>query len=710
MEDIEYNEMHNLICAKYFTGLAPKIIRNVSKRAKQFAETQKVQKTTEVENDPLKDMSLLEAIKYKSDYTKSMLPTYAPAKVESHWNEWWEQKNYFHCDAKDASTVPHEKRFLMNLPPPNVTGVLHVGHALTTAVEDSMCRRKRMQGFKTMYLPGSDHAGIATQSVVEKQLAQKNLPDRKEMGREAFLKKVWEWKEQTGDTIMSQMRRLAGSMDWERSVFTMDETRSVAVTEAFVRLYEKGIIFRSNRLVNWDCTLKTAVSDMEVDFEEFTKPTRKKIPGNDKEVEFGVMINFAYKIKGMPDKEIVVGTTRIETMLGDTGLAVNSTDPRYKDFIGCELIHPFVPDRVIKVITDDELVDINFGTGAVKLTPAHDPNDFKSGQKNGLECINILNEDGTMNENTGKYKGMKRYEVREQIIKDLESLDLYRGKDSNPMRIGFSQRSGDVIEPCIKPQWYMKGEESGKQLVKVVEDKELVLIPERFDKIWNHFCGNLQDWCISRQLWWGHRIPAYICKVKGGAEPNTCEGKDWVVGRNYKEAMANACKKYGKTEDQLEISQDEDVLDTWFSSGLFPFSVQGWPTPSLDLDTLFPISVMETGHDILFFWVARMCQMSLLLTGKLPFKTVFLHSIVRDENGEKMSKSKGNIIDPLEVINGCTIESIIEKINQSTLPEKEKIKGIANKKKKFPIGIPECGSDALRFGLLNLQHIGKDIN
>lgn len=422
-----------------------------------------------------------------------------------------------------------------------------------------MCRHKRMQGYKTMFLPGADHAGIATQMVVEKKLAAEGI-SKHDLGREKFLDACHEWKDDYGARIWNQVRRLGVSFDWDRMMFTLDEQRTIAVEEAFVQLFERKLIFRANRLVNWDCTLKTAISQLEVEDTEFTKPTKVKVPGYKEDVEFGVMIDFAYKLKEDPTREIIVSTTRIETMLGDTGVAVNPADTRYSDIVGKELIHPFLPNRKLRIITDEH-ADMSFGTGAVKVTPAHDKNDFEIGKRADLEFINILNGDGTMNEQCGKYQGMPRYECRKQIIKDLDELKLYKGKKANAMNIGFSSRSKDPIEPMIKPQWYVDCAAIGKELVGIVENGELELIPPRFNKTWNNFVGNLEDWCISRQLWWGHRIPVYLCKVKSDAahNPSLNDNKDWVAARSEEEAIAKACLKYGKTADEIEVKRDEDV-------------------------------------------------------------------------------------------------------------------------------------------------------
>jgi len=430
-----------------------------------------------------------------------------------------------------------------------------------------------------------------------------------------------------------------------------------------------------------------------------------KLPGHDpnKKYEFGVLHHFTYQVKGT-NEFIEVATTRLETMLGDVAVAVHSTDDRYKHLVGKELVHPFNADRKMIVITDDILVNKDFGTGAVKITPAHDPNDYACGKRNNLEQITMLGETGLINECGGdRFKGMARFDARVAIAKALEEMGQLKGKSKNPMKIGTCSKSGDIIEPFLKPQWYMDCKDMAARSVAAVRNKELIITPDFHEKTWFNWLENIQDWCISRQLWWGHRIPAYLVTVKGKIDnPNTNNGDHWVCGRDEAEALANAAKKFGVDASQITLSQDEDVLDTWYSSGLFPFATMGWPNEdTLDMKAFFPGDLLETGHDILFFWVARMVMMSLELTDKLPFKTVFLHTMVKDEEGAKMSKSKGNVIDPLEVMDSCKLEVLLNKLYDSNLSEAEIKKGVASRQKDFPDGIPECGTDALRFALLN---------
>lgn len=478
------------------------------------------------------------------------------------------------------------------------------------------------------------------------------------------------------------------SVDWDRFAFTMDETRSVAVQEAFIRMYEKSLIYRETRLVNWSSHLRTALSDLEVDFLDLTGPTKLKVPGHDqnKEYTFGTLTEFSYKIKGT-DKELVVATTRLETMLGDVAVAVHPDDPRYKEFIGMELEHPFCPDRKMHVIADPVLVIMEFGTGAVKVTPAHDHNDYKCGKRNGLEFVTVFDEDGKINHIGGPlFQGMMRFDAREAVYKELEKRGQIKGIKPNPMRLGRCSKSNDIIEPLLKPQWYVNCQNMAARSCEAVRNKELLIIPESHERTWFDWLENIQDWCISRQLWWGHRIPAYLVTIPGVVDhPDHNKNDHYVVGRTETEARENAAKKFNVPLDQIKLHQDEDVLDTWFSSGLFPFSTMGWPNCETDdMKAFFPGQLLETGHDIIFFWVARMVMMSLELTDKLPFKTVFLHPMVKDENGAKMSKSKGNVIDPLEVMDGCSLEILLKKLYDSNLSQKEIQSGVEDKKKKFP--------------------------
>eukprot|EP00927_Polykrikos_kofoidii_P012600 TRINITY_DN15448_c0_g1_i1.p1 TRINITY_DN15448_c0_g1~~TRINITY_DN15448_c0_g1_i1.p1 ORF type:complete len:1130 (+),score=196.99 TRINITY_DN15448_c0_g1_i1:503-3391(+) len=630
-----------------------------------------------------------------------MAATYDPTAVEAAWSEWWEKEGYFHPDAASAMNASESNRFIMVIPPPNVTGTLHLGHALTCAIEDALSRWHRMCGHTTLWVPGTDHAGIATQTVVERLLYKTENLTRHDLGRDKFLERVWAWKEKNGNRICTQLRRIAASVDWERERFTMDAQCARAVEEAFIRFHDQGLIYRDNRLVNWCPHLRTALSDLEVDHEDLPGQTLFEVPGYDGKVEVGVLCEFKYMLKGSTTESLTVATTRLETMLGDVAVAVHPEDERYKSFVGKELDHPFFPNRKMVVVADT-MVEMDFGTGCVKITPAHDHNDFKCGQRHKLEQINILDEHGHINEQGGPFAKQHRFEARKTMEEALKQKGLWVGKKSHAMRLGICSRSKDIIEPFLKPQWWMNCKDLADRSVKALRTGELKIVPEMHHQTWYHWLENIQEWCISRQLWWGHQIPAYkVTKPKQ-------EKETWVTGKSKAEAIEKAEKKLGVKG--VDVEQDPDVLDTWFSSGLFPFSVMGWPDKTADMDAFFPTSLLETGHDILFFWVARMVMMSLGLTGKLPFHTVYLHAMVRDAHGRKMSKSLGNVIDPLEVIDGISLPALNDKLREGNLPEKEVAKAIEGQKRDFPEGIPQCGADALRFGLLAYTLQGRNVN
>ncbi|XP_010527840.1 PREDICTED: valine--tRNA ligase, mitochondrial 1-like [Tarenaya hassleriana] len=635
-----------------------------------------------------------------------MAKQYSPDAVEKSWYAWWEKSCFFKADSK-SSKPP----FVIVLPPPNVTGALHIGHALTSAIEDTIIRWKRMSGYNALWVPGVDHAGIATQVVVEKKLMRERHMTRHDLGREEFVKEVWKWKNEYGGTILGQQRRLGASLDWSRECFTMDEQRSRAVTEAFVRLYKEGLIYRDLRLVNWDCILRTAISDIEVDYTDIKERTLLKVPGYEKPVEFGVLTSFAYPLEGGLG-EVVVATTRVETMLGDTAIAIHPNDVRYKHLHGKFAIHPF-NGRKLPIICDAILVDPEFGTGCVKITPAHDPNDFEVGKRHNLQFINIFTDDGKINTNGGpEFTGMARFAAREAVVEALEKKGLYRGAKNNEMRLGLCSRTGDVIEPMIKPQWYVNCSTLGKEALDAAindENKKLEFIPKQYTAEWKRWLENIRDWCISRQLWWGHRIPAWYATLEDDQLKELGAYSDhWVVARNQEEARKEAALKFaGK---KFELSQDPDVLDTWFSSGLFPLSVLGWPDETDDFRAFYPTSVLETGHDILFFWVARMVMLGMKLGGDVPFSKVYLHPMIRDAHGRKMSKSLGNVIDPLEVINGVTLEGLHKRLEEGNLDPKELVVAKEGQVKDFPNGIPECGADALRFALVSYTAQSDKIN
>jgi valyl-tRNA synthetase len=569
-----------------------------------------------------------------------------------------------------------------------------------------------MKGFEALWIPGTDHAGIATQTVTEKLLMRTEGKTRHDLGREKFVERVWDWCNKYGGQILNQLKAMGCAVDWDRKFFTLDESRNAAVIEAFCRLAEKGIIYRMNRLVNWCSTLRTALSDIEVDHIEIKEPIILKVPGYPDGVEAGYLTHFSYKLKDSPDKEIIVATTRLETMLGDVAVAVHPEDERYKEFVGKELVHPFIKDRKMVVIADPILVDMKFGTGAVKITPAHDPNDFTCGERHKLEMINILNDDGTINKNGGEFEGMKRFDARKKIFEALEKMGQLKNKTKNPMTISVCQRSGDLIEPIIKPQWWVNTSIMAGRAVDAVKTGKLKILPEVHVKTWYQWLENARDWCISRQLWWGHRIPAYLCTVKGIIDkPDTNNQDHWIIAKSEEEAKKKAMEKYKVSEDKIILEQDFDVLDTWFSSGILPLSPLGWPnTDNKDFKAFYPTQLLETGSDILFFWVARMVMMSLTLHDSLPFTEVFLHNLVKDAQGKKMSKSKGNVIDPLEIIKGCDLDVLIQRIKDSDLPQSEIDRSINLRKKELPQGIPQCGSDALRFTLLAYMNQGTNIN
>jgi len=655
----------------------------------------------------------------KKDLSKiPMEKAYYPVAVEAAWQDWWEAAGFYSCDPEFAKGKPKDEKFVIVIPPPNVTGSLHLGHALTAAVEDTLTRWHRMKGHATLYVPGTDHAGIATQSVVEKMLMKSTGQNRHDLGREKFVERVWEWKKEYGTRITTQLRSLGSSVDWSRERFTMDAMLSKAVVEAFNQFFEKGLMYRDLRLGNWSCALKSAISDIEVDYIDLEGRTFLEVKthkGNPNDAkgryEFGTLTSFAYPIEDS-DEVIVVATTRLETMLGDTAVAVHPEDPRYKHLHGKFVIHPF-NQRRIPIILDGDLVDMSFGTGAVKITPAHDPNDYECGKRHNLEFITILNEDGAMNHNATPFEGIMRYDARIAVEEALKEKGLLKGKEPNKMRLGLCSRSGDILEPMITPQWYVNCDGMAKKATDAVRNGELKILPDDHEKTWFRWLDNSRDWCVSRQLWWGHQIPAWFARKKDEVDidKNDMKNNDrWVVARSEADAVEKAIKLLNCTKDELVMLRDEDVLDTWFSSGLFPFSVMGWPDKTDDLEAFYPTSVLETGLDILFFWVARMVMMGLELTGELPFHTVYLHAMVRDKDGRKMSKSLGNVIDPLEIIHGCTLESLLNKLDGGNLPAKEVAKAKKDQQADFPDGIPECGSDALRFGLLAYTVQGRDVN
>ncbi|TPE49645.1 valine--tRNA ligase [Maribrevibacterium harenarium] len=599
--------------------------------------------------------------------------TYQPHSIEQPIYQRWEESN---CFAPQGNGTP----FSIMIPPPNVTGSLHMGHAFQHSLMDAMIRRARMQGKRTLWQPGSDHAGIATQMVVERQLAAQNLT-RVGLGREKFLEKVWEWKAQSGGTISDQMRVLGDSVDWSKERFTMDPGMSAAVQEVFVRLYDEGIIYRGQRLVNWDPKLHTAISDLEVLSEE----------------ENGFMWHFRYPLAdGVTTADgkdyIVVATTRPETMLGDSAVAVAPDDERYAELVGKEIILPLVGRRI--PIIADEYVDKEFGTGCVKITPAHDFNDYEMGKRHNLPMINIFTDDAAINDEAPeKYRGLDRFDARKVIVKDFEDLGLLEKVVDHKLKVPRSERGNTVVEPYLTNQWYVAVESLAKPAIEAVENGDIQFVPKQWENTYFAWMRDLQDWCISRQLWWGHQIPAWYDN-----------SGNFYVGQSEEDVR----QKYNLAAD-LELVQDEDVLDTWFSSALWTFATQGWPEQTEDLELFGESDVLVTGFDIIFFWVARMIMMTLKFTNKVPFKTVYITGLIRDERGDKMSKSKGNVIDPLDLINGIDLESLVAKRTYGMMQPRLAEKVEKNTRETYPEGMPAYGTDALRFTLCSLASGGRDI-
>jgi valyl-tRNA synthetase len=594
--------------------------------------------------------------------------TFSPADIETRWYQTWESQGYFAPGNGESS-------YCIPIPPPNVTGTLHMGHGFQQAIMDALIRYHRMKGDSTLWQVGTDHAGIATQMLVERQVEAEGS-SRHVMGRDAFIDRIWQWKDESGGNITRQLRRLGASVDWSRERFTMDPDLSEAVKKVFVTLYEDGLIYRGHRLVNWDPKLHTAISDLEVMQEE----------------ENGSLWHFRYPLADDPSQALVVATTRPETMLGDTAVAVNPSDERYQHLVGKDILLPLC-DRRIPIVADD-YVDPEFGTGCVKITPAHDFNDYALGERHNLSVINVLDENAHLNDAVpAEFSGLERFEGRKQVVAAMDRLGLLEKIEPHRLKVPRGDRSGVVIEPWLTMQWYVDAKKLAGPAIEAVESGAIEFVPKQWENTYFAWMRDIQDWCISRQLWWGHRIPAWYDDQ----------------GNTYVAASESEAREKYQIADSIQLSQDDDVLDTWFSSALWTFSTLGWPKDTDDLKRFHPATVLVTGFDIIFFWVARMIMMALHLKGEVPFHQVYVHGLVRDGEGQKMSKSKGNVLDPIDLIDGISLDALVEKRTSSMLQPQQAVKIEKATRKQFPDGIPGYGTDALRYTFYSLASTGRDI-
>ncbi|KAI5184291.1 valyl-tRNA synthetase [Nematocida homosporus] len=686
MKDRNSNERSNLTTNAIISPeerKAAKLEKKAAKLAKFLSKTKISQNTTQsTPKRKIEFAAATEIVEGEKKVVNRLEGQFNPLQVEAGWFAWWERQGFFKPEY--TTKKKNGQCFTIVLPPPNVTGSLHLGHAMMVAIEDSIVRRKRMQGYETLFLPGTDHAGIATQVVVERSLAKEGLT-RQGIGRGAFLDRVWEWKDAYGSQIGRQFRRLGASLDFSREKFTMDPDISAGVTEAFVRFYEKGLIYRGERIVNWCAKIQTTLSDLEVEYVSVEPYQEVKTDGS-KHV-FGKLFTVVYVVEladGRQEK-VNVSTTRPETIIGDAALCANPADPRYSHFKGAKAINPMSGAKIPFLF--DEAAEIEFGTGVLKITPAHDAVDFAVGKKHNLPIVSVLDKDNRLTQ--GPFAGQLRFTARLQTVELLRKNGQLVAEEGHAGSIPICSRTGEVVEPRVVPQWWMKCSGLASEALAATQAGKLQIAPAEMEKTWANWLSDTRDWCLSRQLWWGHRIPAY-----------TANGQ-WYVARTQAEAEAAAGGP---------VVQEEDVLDTWFSSGLWPFITLGWPAETSDFLKRYPTTILETGKDIIFFWVARMVMMGIALTGKLPFDTALFHSIVRDAHGEKMSKSKGNVIDPVDVITGTDLASLIDRLKSGNLSQSEVVKAEKNLAKEYPHGIEACGSDALRFALLSSASLGRDVN